>query len=137
MKTARIAFASTVAALAALAAAPAQAYNSWCDSEPPVTVVMPSGAHVTINNFLTYEVQDRHLLKEAVLYGTAVPAGGGKALVTIYVVTPQGGHSDIRVTSRTQRFQQEIHGSAAWGSMTTLQLILPDTADSAGQSGSL
>jgi hypothetical protein len=136
MKTARIAFASTLAAVAALAAAPAQAYNSWCDGEPPLTVVMPSGAHVTINNFLMYEVQDRHLVKQAVVYGTAVPAGDGYALVTIYIKTPPGGHADIHVTSRTERFQQRAENSAAWGSVTALQLLLPDGPDDSGPSDS-
>ena len=139
MKKAGTAFASTLAFVTALAATPVLAYNSWCDDEPPVTVVMPSGAHVTINNFLSYEVQDRHLVKQAVLYGTAVAAGDGQALVTIYVKTPPGGHSAIHVTSRTQRFQQQTQNSAGWGSVTELQLLLPDKdpnspeADAGGQ----
>ncbi len=122
----RIAAALAGAGAALAGTLPVQAYNTWCEDEPPVTVITPAGHHVTINNFLAYEVQDRRLLRSIVVSGTAEPTGRpGETRVIVHVVTPRGGHAPLRVRSATVRFETEASGQIAWGSDLQLELTLP------------
>jgi len=115
---------SMAGAALGMSAAPAGAWSSFCEDDPPVQVVTPAGHNVTINNFVLYHVQDRHLMRHVQFYATAYPAGPGHTFVVIHMVTPKGGMGAVRVTSRTQRFQQETVASGGWGEETRLYMIL-------------
>lgn len=116
--------AATMAALAG--PLPALAWVDWCDSEPPVTVVTPAGHRVTVNNFLSAPVQDRHLLKNAVVTGYATAGEtSGKSVVHIWVWLPHGGAQYVKITSRTERFDQVAAGRGNWGELVELTLTLP------------
>lgn len=114
------------AATVALAATPALAWNSWCDNEPPLQVVTPAGTHVTINNWISVPVQDRHLLKNMVVSGTTEPgAKPGTTLVHVHVLTPDGGSRNVHVTSSTSRFDQVSSADGDWNSEIVLDLTVP------------
>jgi hypothetical protein len=115
--------AALVAALAATAS-PALAYQSYCESDPPVQVVTPAGHIVTINNWMAVETSNRHLLRQVVVYGTTEPYGPGHTLVTIHIRTPHGGQGRVHVTSRTARFQQDAIADGGWGQEIQLQMVL-------------
>ncbi|HEX6547465.1 MAG TPA: response regulator transcription factor [Candidatus Dormibacteraeota bacterium] len=123
----RILVAAALAASAAVAGVtPTAAYNSWCEDEPPVTVVTPGGQHVTINNWISVPVQDRHLLRKVHVYGEAVPgADPDTTLVTVHVITPRGGSNTVRITSSTQRFDQRDYEEGGWGSEIILKVTIP------------
>jgi hypothetical protein len=108
----------------ALGATPGLAWSSFCEDDPPVQVVTPAGHNVTVNNFLTYERQDRHLMRHATLYATASPAGPGHTLVVIHVLTPAGGHSGIHVDSTTDRFEATTFADGGWGTEIDLYMTL-------------
>lgn len=111
-----------------LTATPALAWNSWCDGEPPVTMVTPAGHHVTVNNWISVPVQDRHLLRRMVVYGDTQPgAEPGTTVVRIHVVTPNGGSRYVHVTSSTDRFRQVSNADGDWNSEITLELIVPES----------
>ena len=126
MRRFRVALGMAVAAIAALSAVPALAWDSYCDTEPPVTLVTPNGNHVTINNFLSYSTSDRSLVHDVDVSATAAPAGDSLALVTITVETPSGGHRPLLVTSTSGRYDTSVSGLAPWGDSTTLYLVIPD-----------
>lgn len=134
MRNLRFVLAAAAATVAAAAAVPAQAWSSWCDDEPPVTVVTPNGNHVTFNNFIGYNPVDRRLVRQIVVVGAAQPAGDGEALVTILVFTPEGGHDQLEVTSSSGRYETSAAAGAAWGTVTRLQVRIPDPPPPATQS---
>ena len=116
------------AATAALAGPmPALAWVDWCDSEPPVTVVTPAGHHVTVNNFLSAPVQDRHLLNGAIVTGYATPAeeDSGESVLHILVWLPHGGAQYVNIKSETARFSQVAEGRGEWGELVELTLTVP------------
>ena len=111
----------------ALAGTPALAWNSWCDDEPPVTVVTPAGHHVTINNWISVPIQDRRLLRRMVVYGEAEPgAVAGTTTVHVHVITPGGGSKYVHVTSSAGRFETVSTADGGWASEITLTLTLPE-----------
>lgn len=118
--------ASSAAVTAALAvtASPALAYQVFCESDPPVQVVTPAGHNVTINNWMTVETSDRHLLKQVVVYGTTEPYGPGQTLVTIHIHTPRGGQGQVHVRSRSSRFEQGAVGEGGWDQDIQVQMVL-------------
>jgi len=108
----------------ALGATPGMAWSSFCEDDPPVQVVTPAGHNVTVNNFLIYQRQDRHLMRHAALYATATPAGPGQTLVVIHVLTPAGGHGGIRVNSKSDRFETSTFADGEWGKEIDLYMTL-------------
>lgn len=112
----------------ALAATPVLAWNSWCDEEPPVTVVTPAGHHVTINNWISVPVQNRHLLKHMVVTGeTAAGPATGTTTVHIRVRTPEGGSLYVHVKSSSVHYDQASTADGDWGSEIVLTLTLPES----------
>ncbi|MEP7106062.1 MAG: hypothetical protein ABI838_09470 [Chloroflexota bacterium] len=125
MKAKHMLAATGVALVGTLAAAsPGLAYQSFCESDPPVQVVTPAGHNVTINNWMLIETSNRHLLKQVVVYGTTEPYGPGHTLVTIHIHTPHGGQGKVHVTSRSTRFQQNANADGGWGEEIQLQMVL-------------
>ena len=118
--------AATAAALVATlaGASPGLAYQSYCESDPPLQVVTPAGHRVTINNWMQIETSNRHLLKQVVVYGTTEPYGPGHTLVHIHIRTPHGGQGKVHVTSRTTRFQQNADADGTWGQEIELLMVL-------------
>lgn len=111
-----------------LAATPALAWNSWCDNEPPVTVVTPAGHHVTVNNWISVPDQDRHLLQEMIVYGDTEPgAEPGTTVIHIHVLTPEGGSRYVHVTSSTGRFEQVSTADGDWDSEIDIDLTVPES----------
>ena len=127
MRRLTIVGALSASAALGLAATPALAWNSWCDNEPPVQVVTPDGHHLTINNWISVPVQDRHLLANMVVYGEAERGEQpGTSIVTIHVLTPGGGSRYVHVTSSTDRFRAVTSADGDWDSEITLQLTVPE-----------
>ena len=109
-----------------LAAQPALAWNSWCDTEPPVTVLTPDGHRVTVNNWISVPVQDLHLLRSMEVSGAAYPgAEEGTSLVVIHVHTPRGGSQYVQITSSASRYQEVSSTRAGWGTDVYLFLTVP------------
>ena len=113
-----------VGAAFGMSASPVGAWSSFCEDDPPVQVVTPSGHNLTVNNWVYYSAQDRRLMRQAMFYGTTYPAGPGHTLVVIHMITPSGGDGLIQVTSRTERFGTQTAASGSWGEETELYLIV-------------
>jgi hypothetical protein len=123
-KTKLAASGAALTAALAVTASPALAYQVYCESDPPVQVVTPAGHNVTINNWMTVETTNRHLLKEMVVYGTTEPYGPGQTLVTIHIHTPHGGQGQVHVRSRSTRFEQGAVADGGWGQDIQVQMVL-------------
>ncbi len=105
--------------------ATALAWNTWCDDEPPLTVVTPGGSHVTVNNFVSAERSNLQLIHQVSVSGYAEAAGPGQSVVHVFVRTPAGGANSVFVTSRDQRFGVGTQGITGWGDVLRLDLVLP------------
>ncbi len=115
-------------AVLALGATTALAWNSWCDDEPPVQVVTPAGHHLTINNWISVPVQDRHLLKHMVVTGDTEPGvEPGTTIVHVHVLTPNGGSPYLHVKSSTSRYQEVSTADGDWASEIDLDLTVPES----------
>lgn len=126
MRRITLAAALSAAAAIGLAAQPALAWNSWCDDEPPVTVVTPNGHRVTINNWISVPIQDRRLLRSMAVSGEAYAGEEtGTSVIVIHVHTPHGGSQYVRVTSSTMRYQEVSTAEGGWDTDVYLVLTVP------------
>ena len=121
----RVLVAFGAAAIAALMpASQGLAWVDWCESDPPVHVITPGGHRVEINNFLGTTIQNKRLLRHAVVYGYAERAGPGQSLVHIVIILPEGGDSHVHVRAETNRFGQTADTDLEWGEETELELTV-------------
>lgn len=120
------ALAVAASSVLALGSTPAMAWNSWCDTDPPLTVVTPSGQHVTINNWISVPAEDRAMLRDMVVTGDTEPGDeAGTTIVHIHVSTPDGGARFVHVTSSAGRYQETTEAAGDWGSDIELDLTVP------------
>ncbi len=105
--------------------ATALAWNTWCDDEPPLTVVTPGGNHVTVNNFVSAERSNLQLIHQVSVSGYAETAGPGHSVVHVFVRTPSGGSNSVFVNSTDNRFGISTQGVTSWGQVLQLDLVLP------------
>lgn len=101
------------------------AWVDWCETDPPVHVITPAGHALEINNFLGTTKANSHLLKQAVVFGYAEPAGPGQSLVHVLVYLPHGGSAYVHVRSQTARFDQSSEADGSWGRLLELELYVP------------
>jgi hypothetical protein len=102
---------SVVVALAAVVAmllfgsGTASANVAWCIFDPPVQVVTPGGATLTVNNTISIPASAQNLRAQVWDEASAQPSpdGGGGTLITVTVHLPAGVRANV--TSSVDVFQ--------------------------------
>ena len=105
---------------------PASAMVLWCESDPPVQLVTPAGANITVNNQIYVPRFDMHLSTHFPASATAVSDGHGGSLITVRVQVAWGV-SLAHVVSSENRFQVTSPGDGAGGTVVTTYLDVPIT----------
>jgi hypothetical protein len=128
MRLFRILPAATViaAALSFAGVAPASAMVLWCESDPPIQVITPAGANLTVNNMIYVPWFDMHLATHFPASATALADGHGGTLVTVNVQVAWGV-SVAHVVSSANRFQISSPGDGTGGTVVTTYLDVPIT----------
>jgi hypothetical protein len=127
MKLTRILPAAVVAAAFSFAGAvPASAMVLWCESDPPIQVVTPSGANLTVNNMIYVPVYDMHLATHFPVSATTAADGHGGTLITVHVQVAWGV-SLAHVVSSENRYQVASPGDGTGGTVVTTYLDVPIT----------
>jgi len=114
------------AALSFAGVAPASAMVLWCDSDPPIQVVTPAGANLTVNNMIYVPRYDVHLATHFPASATAVSDGHGGTLITVHIQVASGV-SLAHVVSSAYRFQISSTGDGTGGMVVTTYLDAPIT----------
>ena len=114
------------AALSFAGVAPASAMVLWCDSDPPIQVVTPAGANLTVNNMIYVPRYDVHLATHFPASATAVSDGHGGTLITVHIQVASGV-SLAHVVSSAYRFQISSTGDGTGGMVVTTYLDVPIT----------
>jgi hypothetical protein len=100
----------------------------WCSSDPPIQVVTPGGAHLTVNNTIYFHPVDRPNLKLITHDASTAPDGAGATLITVNLYFPDN-FSDAYVVSANKRFNVQdtasTNGGATGNNVVTLQLHVP------------
>lgn len=107
-------------------AMPASAMVLWCESDPPIQVVTPAGANLTVNNMIYVPIYDMHLATQFPASATAESDGRGGTLITIHVQIASGV-SRAHVVSSENRFQVSSPGDGTGGMVVTTYLDVPIT----------
>ena len=106
---------------------PVAANIVWCSEDPPIQVVTPGGAHLTVNNTIYFHPVDRPNLKAITQDATAVSTGSG-TLITVHLYFPDN-FSDAYVVATSRRFgvqdSESTNGGATGNNVVTLQLTVP------------
>jgi hypothetical protein len=114
------------AALSFAGLAPASAMVTWCESDPPIQVVTPAGAYLTVNNMVYVPRYDMHLGTHFPASATAAADGHGGTLITVNVQVAWGV-SLAHVVSSENRFQVSSPGDGTGGTVVTTYLDVPIT----------
>ncbi len=107
-------------------AAPASAMVLWCESDPPIQLVTPAGANLTVNNMVYVPRYDMHLATHFPAAATTVADGHGGTLITVQVQVAWG-ISVAHVVSSENRYQVASSGDGAGGTVVTTYLDVPIT----------
>jgi hypothetical protein len=103
---------------------PASAMVLWCESDPPIQVVTPAGANLTVNNMIYVPRFDVHLVTHFPGSATTQPDGRGGTLITVRVQVAWGV-SFAHVVSSENRFQVTSPGDGTGGTVVTTYLDVP------------
>jgi hypothetical protein len=112
------------AALSFAGVAPASAMVLWCESDPPIQVITPAGANLTVNNMIYVPRQEVHFGTHFPASATAVSNGHGGTLITVHVQVAWGV-SLAHVVSSENRFQVTSPGDGTGGTVVTTYLDVP------------
>jgi hypothetical protein len=128
MKLVRILPAAAViaAALSFAGVAPASAMVLWCESDPPVRVITPGGANLTVNNMIYVPRFEMHLNTHFPASATTASDGHGGTLITVHVQVAFGV-SYAHIVSSENRFQVASPGDGTGGTVVTTYLDVPRT----------
>ena len=112
------------AALLIAGEATASANCEWCVYDPPIQVVTPGGAILTVNNTIYLPPYDVHLASQFTASATVAPDGRGGTLITVYVHIPSTA-SSVHVVSSENRFRVLSPGTGTGGTVVTNYLDVP------------
>jgi hypothetical protein len=112
------------AAFSFAGAMPASAMVLWCESDPPVQVITPGGANLTVNNMIYVPRYDLHLATHFPASAATAPDGRGGTLITVRVQVAWGV-SFAHVVSSENRFQVTSPGDGTGGAVVTTYLDVP------------
>jgi len=106
---------------------PVAANLVWCSEDPPIQVVTPAGAHLTVNNTIYFHPVDKPNLK-AITHDASTVSTSSGTLITVNLYFPDN-FSDAYVVAANHRFgvqdSQSTNGGATGNNMVTLQLTVP------------
>jgi hypothetical protein len=127
MRLTRILPAAVIATAFSFAgAAPASAMVLWCESDPPIQVVTPAGANLTVNNMIYVPRYEVHLATHFPASATTAADGHGGTLITVHVQVAWG-ISLAHVVSSENRYQLASRGDGTGGTVVTTYLDVPIT----------
>jgi hypothetical protein len=125
MRLSRIVPAAMMAAALLVAGeATASANAEWCVDDPPIQVVTPGGAILTVNNMIYLPPYDIHLASQFTASAAVSSDGHGGTLITVYVHIPSAA-SSAHVISSESRFQVSSPGNGTGGTVVTNHLDVP------------
>lgn len=104
--------------------ATASANCEWCVYDPPIQVVTPGGAILTVNNAIYLPPYERHLASHFAATATAVADGHGGTHITVHIkIAP--GITSAHVVSSVNRYQVSSGGGGTGGTVVTTDLDVP------------
>jgi hypothetical protein len=103
---------------------PASAMVLWCESDPPIQVITPGGANLTVNNMIYVPIYDMRLATHFQASATAVSDGHGGTLITVQIQVAWGV-AFAHVVSSENRFQVVSPGDGTGGTVVTTYLDVP------------
>jgi hypothetical protein len=112
------------AALLIAGEATASANCEWCVYDPPIQVVTPGGANLTVNNMIYLPPSAIHFGSHYPATATAVPDGHGGTLITVRVQIA-AGVSSAHVVSSENRFKVSSPANGTGGTVVTTYLDVP------------
>jgi len=112
------------AALLIAGEATASANCEWCVYDPPIQVVTPGGANLTVNNTIYLPPSAIHLASHFPATATVAPDGHGGTLITVNVQIA-AGVSSAHVVSAENRFQVSSPANGTGGTVVTTYLDVP------------
>ena len=125
MRLSRILPAAAIAlALLLMREATASAHFVFCMSDPPVQVVTPGGANLTVNNTLYLPPYQMRLVPYFDTTASAIADGHGGTLVIVHVQVASGV-SSVQVVSTVQHFQVSSTARGTGGTVVSLDLDVP------------
>ena len=125
MRLTRILPAALVAAALSFAGGGTASANVvWCVYDPPLRVVTPGGAILTVNNTVYLPPSQRHLASHFPASATIAPDGHGGSLIVVQVQIARGITS-AHVVSSVYRFQVSAGGGGPGGTVVTTNLDVP------------
>jgi hypothetical protein len=125
MRLSRILPAAMIAAVLSMAGGTAaSAHVVFCMYDPPIQVVTPGGANLTVNTTVYLPPQDLHIADHFVATATATADGRGGTLIAVHIQVASGV-SSAHVVSAVQRFQVSSAGDGAGGTVVLLDLDVP------------
>jgi hypothetical protein len=102
-----------VAGMLLVAPGTASANVSWCISDPPVHVVSPGGAHLTVNNMIWLPESAKHLKHQVWDEASAQPDGSGGTFITVTVHLPDAVPAHVVSTEHRFNVSTEADGQTA------------------------
>lgn len=125
MRLSRILPAAMIAAVLSMAGGTAaSAHVVFCMYDPPIRVVTPGGANLTVNTTVYLPPQDRHIADHFAGTATAIADGHGGTLISVHIRVASGV-SAAHVVSSVERFRVSSAGNGGGGTVVSLDLDVP------------